>query len=89
MKEAGLITYFDPGSDKPLAEVKTACCKHCGGHFPFGPGHTKNRGWCFRCNGPVCGPGCAECVPMEAMLEIAEGTRNPTAVAVAGKLWLP
>lgn len=88
MKEHGLITYFDPGSDKPVAQVRTHRCCHCGGHFPFGPGQTKGRGWCFRCNGAVCGAGCAECVPMEAQLEIAEGTRNPTAVSVGG-IWLP
>lgn len=47
------------------------------------------RGWCMNCNGPICGPQCAECVPLEAKLEIAEGTRNPTAVSVAGGLYLP
>lgn len=32
----------------------------------------KMRGWCSRCNGPVCGPACAECVPQERLLENME-----------------
>jgi len=93
MKEGGLLTIIDPGSDKPLAEVKTVKCVHCGGQFQFGPGYTKDRGWCGRCNGPICGAGCLECVPEEAMLEIMEGTRNPTAVSAGGEfkgsIWVP
>jgi hypothetical protein len=27
------------------------------------------RGWCSRCNGPVCGPRCAECIPWQRKLE--------------------
>jgi len=74
-----------------IIEAATLQCVHCGGHWQVQPGSGKLRGFCFRCNGPVCGPGCAECVPMEAMLEIMEGTRNPTSVSVAvpSKLILP
>ncbi len=88
MKDCGHITIMDPGSDKPLEVVKTVRCVHCGGHFPFGPGHTKDRGWCYNCNGAICGAGCLTCVPLEAQLEIMEGTRNPTAVSVGG-IWIP
>lgn len=62
---------------------ETVQCVHCGGHFIIGPGMTKGRGFCCNCNGFICGAGCAECVPWEKALEIAEGTRNPTAVTVA------
>lgn len=89
MKDCGHFTISDPGSDKPYAVVKTVQCCHCGAHFPFGPGYTKDRGFCFKCNGPICGARCLECVPMEAQLEIMEGTRNPTAVTVGGSLWIP
>ena len=90
MKEAGLATWNDPGADKPLQAVKTAQCCHCGGHFPFEPKLTTKfytaeeakklpnktfRGWCMSCNGPVCGPGCAECVPEEQLLENYEKGR--------------
>lgn len=27
------------------------------------------RGFCQNCNGPVCGPNCVDCVPMQQMLE--------------------
>lgn len=35
------------------------------------------RGYCHRCNGPVCGPKCAECVPWEQQLENAMAGRPP------------
>ena len=34
------------------------------------------RGFCTRCCGPVCGPGCAECVPVEQYLENLEKGRE-------------
>lgn len=35
----------------------------------------KVRGFCQRCNGYVCGPGCAKCVPTEQLLENYEKGR--------------
>ncbi len=81
--EHGYGVLIDPGSDKPILEQKSTQCVHCGGHFPLCPGSGKLRGFCYNCNGLVCGPGCANCVPMERMLEEMEGTKNPTAVSVA------
>lgn len=44
------------------------------------------RGFCTNCMGPVCGPGCAECVPTEQLLENYEKGRplnfRPTIVSV-------
>ena len=71
-RQAGLATYVDPGSDKPFLEIGTLQCCHCGGHWLPIPGSGKVRGFCQRCNGFVCGPGCAECVPMEQYLENME-----------------
>lgn len=73
--EHGLVTLLDPGSDRPLLEVKTLQCVHCGGHWIPRPGSGMVRGFCTRCNGPICGPGCAECVPEEQMLENIEKRR--------------
>jgi hypothetical protein len=75
MKEKGRIIVVDPGADRPLDEFATAQCVHCGAHFPIRPGSGKIRGFCFRCNGPVCGPACAACVPAELQLDNLEAGR--------------
>ena len=73
--EAGTLTVCDPGADRPLSEIGTAQCQHCGAHFPITPGSGRVRGWCMNCNGPVCGPGCAECVPTDLYLSNIEAGR--------------
>lgn len=101
-REAGLVTISDPGSDKPILVTKTLQCVHCGGHWIPRPGSGIIRGFCTRCNGPICGPGCATCVPTEQLLENMEKGRSldfcPTQVSLANeggpkaasaKLWLP
>lgn len=75
MRESGTIIVVDPGTDKPLLEVGTLQCCHCGGHWIPAPGSGRIRGFCQRCHGPVCGPGCAECVPVEQYLENVEQGR--------------
>jgi hypothetical protein len=74
----------------------TLQCVHCHRHWhsklglPADPDRPKVwRGYCMNCNGPICGPGCIECVPREKKLEIIEGTASLTAVSVPVKLWLP
>ena len=67
-KEAGRIVVTDPGADRPLLEVGTLQCCHCGGHWVASPGSGRVRGYCQNCNGFVCGPGCAACVPTEQYL---------------------
>lgn len=76
-KEAGHITLIDPGADKPLLELGTLQCCHCGGQWFPQPGSGRIRGFCQNCNGPVCGPGCAACVPTEQYLENLEKGRDP------------
>ena len=93
--EAGVATYNDPGADKPIIELVTHQCCHCGGHFFSKPkglitkilttdeakqkaAEGKNiRGWCMNCNGPICGPSCSACVPVEQYLENMEKGRDP------------
>ena len=75
MQEKGRIIIVDPGMDRAVAEIGTAQCVHCSGHFPIQPGSGKIRGFCLRCNGPICGPKCAKCVPVEQMLENIEHGR--------------
>lgn len=71
----GVATLIDPGSDKPLLVRRTVMCCHCGGQYAPQPGSGRVRGWCMNCNGPVCGPGCAECVPLEVLLQNYEKGR--------------
>lgn len=96
----GLIVVVDPSADKPLMELKTTQCVHCGGHFELKPPklitHTLTpfeaavreeqgkivRGFCQRCNGYVCGPGCAACVPTELYIENLEKGRPADYVPV-------
>lgn len=69
--EHGTLHIIDPGSDKSQA-VATTQCVHCGKHFEMKPGSGKMRGFCMRCNGYICGPECAECIPQEQMIENIE-----------------
>jgi hypothetical protein len=94
MKESGFITIGDPGSDKAISVTPTVKCIHCGGMWEVKPGSGRVRGWCTKCNGPVCGPGCAACVPFERQLENVEAgksanTPGPIRVSVPRGLWLP
>jgi len=52
------------------------------------------RGFCMNCNGPVCGPDCSECVPVEQYLENIEHGREETfkpafSSLSQAKMWLP
>ena len=70
------------------SQVEQDCvqCSHCGKHYPITP--IKGRGFCTRCGGPVCGPGCAECVPLEQWLENREAgvadDHKPVRVSLGG-----
>jgi len=50
----------------------TAQCVHCNAHFVMRQGSGTLRGWCTRCNGVVCGPRCAACIPFERRLDLLE-----------------
>lgn len=89
-REAGIVIISDPGADKPLDEIATLQCVHCGGHFPHRPGSGITRGFCMNCNGPVCGKSCAKCVPEEQLLEnIEKGRPEDFKPVSVGTLWLP
>lgn len=51
----------------------TVQCVHCGGHFVMRKGSGITRGWCRNCQGMVCGPSCAACVPLERKLDALDG----------------
>jgi hypothetical protein len=78
LKEHGGL--YLPGAPKPerraggviivdgICVADTVQCVHCGRHWVAVKGSGKVRGWCFKCNGPFCGPGCTDCYPMEKRL---------------------
>ncbi len=88
MRESGRIILADPGGDKPILEAATLQCAHCGKHWIVVPGSGRVRGFCMRCNGPICGPKCAECLPAEKQIENIEAGRplefRPVKVGVSG-----
>lgn len=62
-------------ADGRVSESETHLCCHCGGHFVMQKGSGRLRGFCTRCNGLICGPACANCVPAEQLLENIEAGR--------------
>lgn len=54
----------------------TLQCVHCGGHWVPQKGSGRVRGWCTRCQGPVCGLSCARCLPLEKALDLMDQPRS-------------
>jgi len=53
-------------------------CVHCQSVWKVEPGSGRLRGFCMKCNGPICGPGCAECKgSFEKMLDDILAGRDP------------
>lgn len=86
MTPDGWISITDPDSARPV-EMDTRQCVHCSGHWVVQPGSGKTRGFCFRCDGPICGPACSECRPINRRIDEALG-QDPTRVQVP-VLWVP
>jgi hypothetical protein len=72
-REAGLITTYDRESDRPISEVMTVQCVHCGAHIRTDA--MQCAGFCQSCNGFHCGDSCERCVPTEQMLRNIEAGR--------------
>ena len=66
-----LRSYGGEGPDK---ESETLSCVHCQMFWEIEPGSGRERGWCWRCAGPLCGKRqCFErCLPWEKACEIIE-----------------
>ena len=62
-------------------------CPHCGAHFESRPGSGVRRAWCLRCHAVTCGAlGCDACIPLEARLEYAEGSKTRYDETIAEQL---
>lgn len=71
-----------------LARGGTRQCCHCQATWVHAPGSGRLRGYCQNCNGFVCGPGCAACVPLERRLENLEAGR-PELTPAAPSVYVP
>ncbi len=70
---------------------QTLKCAHCSAHFLNVKIPGRERGWCARCNAPVCPKkACDNCTPFERVLEAMEKhlplDQLPIRVAVHGLL---
>jgi hypothetical protein len=74
-REAGRITWHDRESDKPIYEVGTVRCEHCGGQIRRD--HMMCAGFCQECNGFYHGDSCEVCVHFEQLLANIEAGRDP------------
>lgn len=76
MGRVGYVSISEP--NKPLIERDAYRCCHCQTLVIVKPGSGKQRSWCFNCGASTCGSkNCVlRCIPFEARLEAAEGTRR-------------
>ena len=44
-------------------QFETVSCVHCQVTWKFNPQNMKNRGYCYCCDGFICGKNCLECIP--------------------------
>lgn len=77
LKPEGIGILHDPALPREQQSDYRQCV-HCQTTWKVEPGSGKMRGFCTRCNGPICGPGCAECYgPFLKVCEDIEAGRTP------------
>jgi hypothetical protein len=64
-KPAGTVIIVQAAG--PTIMRDTLQCSHCMVHWTVQPGSGRHRGWCTKCNGPLCGAEkcMRNCVPFE------------------------
>jgi hypothetical protein len=68
----GTIIISDPDAPHEI-QRDVLMCVHCQEMWVVSPGSGRQRGYCLKCNGPICGPKCAECQgPLEKRIEMYE-----------------
>lgn len=85
---AGLCTEMDDSGQ--VIEHDLMQCVHCQATWRYQPGSGRKRGWCRKCDGPLCGkPACFQsCTPIEMLMEQADKAIAQQQ-AEAPALWLP
>lgn len=86
-------TFHTTGLYGEQQQGATLSCCHCQHTWIVQKGSGKLRGFCQQCMGFVCGPQCAECVPIERRIENMEAGRpenTPAPVKIlvpSGAIW--
>jgi len=77
LKDNGTFEFYTEEGTKSFKSIQ---CLHCGSHYQVIPGSGKQRGYCLKCKGFLCGKeDCLkDCVPYEARIEIEEGNKKTT-----------
>lgn len=72
-RPSGHILVDDGHGEVVVADTKH--CVHCGAHWISVKDSGRIIGWCYGCDGYICGAKCAEHYPMEKKLEDFEAGR--------------
>jgi hypothetical protein len=71
----GEASFYD-WEDRETTYKLHICC-HCNVGIIIKPGSGRERGYCYGCHNITCGAAkCYPCIPWEAKMEAAEGTRQ-------------
>ena len=68
-RASGELTML--GEDAAVSSETMSCVHHQGVQWLIQPGSGRERGWCFKCNGPTCRPR-ETCLPWERQFEQME-----------------
>jgi hypothetical protein len=60
LRPSGTGILMDPALPREV-QMDYKQCIHCQAVWKVEPGSGKMRGFCGKCNGPICGPKCLEC----------------------------
>lgn len=75
--------------DGRTEEYDVLQCVHCQFSWAYKPGSGAHRGWCRRCDGPVCGKSqCMTCNPIVQQMEDYD-REFAAREASAPALWVP
>ena len=73
-RRTGTIISTSIDSDRTIHQEFVSCC-HCSRIWRWQRNSGRLRGWCGRCMGITCGPGCPmgqSCIPREKVIEMLE-----------------
>ena len=82
------VLISTPVEGGPTEERDLVQCVHCQYSWVWEPGSGKLRGYCTRCNGPVCGHrACRErgCVHHEQLLHAIEEQRTVASLPITAR----